>query len=102
MRARRVGLAGPAGWARLCSLSPSVFRFPACDSVAKERPRTPHICSLKGEMAKRNPGLNPQRAKPLVSSGVTASGLRSALRGPRRSRILGAAVPLGGGTLFLQ
>lgn len=67
------------------------------DSVAKERPRTPHICSRKGEMAKWNPGLNSLQDEPLISSCVTASGLKNTLVGPMWGCILGVAVQLGGG-----
>lgn len=51
------------------------------DSVARERPRTPHIWSLKRETAKWNAGLIFLQDESLVSSCDTASGLNSTLTG---------------------
>lgn len=47
------------------------------DNMAKERPRAPHICSLKRETAEWSAGLIFLQDEPLISSCDAASGLNN-------------------------
>lgn len=60
-----------------------VFQIPGApgDSVDKERPRAPHICSLKRETAEWNACLIFLQDEPLISSCDTASGLNNTFTG---------------------